>query len=352
MEMNKSFNHRKKSPHRRLSLLQLCTALLLTGLWTLPAMAEDADYPHNYVMNASCSTGACHFAPYDDNMCLACHDGSFATPEISHSSTTTSNKYGDWAMQCRTCHNPHLQAQYWAYGTDSYFLSGFSDTGGITDTTLTMTGANWEENSLVGMVLFPNVDDYGTNWQADWNNYGIVANTADTITVAGPMNLPEVSDGNKNFAVIYGQLARNLITTPNSGSREVRLFRATGVNSFADGDTTYDGVCEVCHTQTAHHRNDGSGPQQSHFDGTRCTSCHAHENGFAGLNHTTAGFVLPVAECLECHGTPDSDLVGSVHDNDCGLCHVDPQGAGPLFEPYETDFPNGGVCTDCHGDGH
>jgi hypothetical protein len=257
---------------------------------------------------------------------------------VTHSNTSLN--YGNWAMQCTTCHNPHWQDQLTAYGQASFVVSGTADTAGITSNTLTMTGAGWAENSLAGMVLFPNLNDASFN-------YKIIGNTADTVTVKGAINEVQVTAGNSIFAVIYGRLIRDTLATPTSGQREVRFFRDAGANSFADGDAAYDGICEACHTQTRHHRNDGTAIQQSHYDGTRCTACHTHANGFAGLDH--AGVVKPVATCLECHGSSGSDLIGGVHGGRCGLCHSDPLGGGPLVAPYEATSPKGGNCTDCHG---
>jgi len=79
------------------------------------------------------------------------------------------------------------------------------------------------------------------------------------------------------------------IVTPNSGVRDV-VFESRGVDSggttlhsFADADEDnngiYDGICEVCHTLTKFHRNDGSAGT-SHNRGKDCTACHAHINGF------------------------------------------------------------------------
>jgi len=77
-----------------------------------------------------------------------------------------------------------------------------------------------------------------------------------------------VTDGDP-FAIIYGKLIKSILPTSNSGDRAVKNFRNEEgdppmPNSFADGDSTYDGVCEVCHTQTTHFRNDGSGSDQWH----------------------------------------------------------------------------------------
>ena len=79
------------------------------------------------------------------------------------------------------------------------------------------------------------------------------------------------------------------ISTPNSGIREV-VFESRGasvgdpsLHSFADNDQdgngTYDGACEVCHTQTRFHRNNSSG-NHSHQTGRTCTNCHNHDNYF------------------------------------------------------------------------
>jgi hypothetical protein len=168
---------------------------------------------------------------------------------------------------------------------------------------------------------------------------------------------PHAQEQNNLNGSTYGKLIRKQIslnritgTIPQKiGSKTVKFLGQTGANSFADGDAVYDGICEVCHTKTSHHRNNGTAVNQSHNDGTRCTICHSHVNGFAGFDHTAAGVVVPVSPCMDCHGALGSDLIAGVHGNQCGLCHVDPLGAGPLVEPYETNHPHGGACSDCHG---
>lgn len=74
-------------------------------------------------------------------------------------------------------------------------------------------------------------------------------------------------------------LVEEVILTPNSGPRDVVFIREVGINSYADGDTVYDGVCEVCHTTTAYHRNNSSG-DHSHQAASNCTNCHTHDAGF------------------------------------------------------------------------
>ena len=119
-----------------------------------------------------------------------------------------------------------------------------------------------------------------------------------------------------------------------TGLKTVVFTARTGTNSFADGNTTYDGVCEVCHTQTAQHRADGSAGQ--HNAAADCTACHRHDTGFQGAGG-----------CTGCHNTPQDNgdgvpvggrraVVGefarashhvsvtpadSIPDGDCTTCH-------------------------------
>jgi hypothetical protein len=78
------------------------------------------------------------------------------------------------------------------------------------------------------------------------------------------------------------------VATPNSGDKDVIFTATTGANSYADGDATYDGVCEVCHTTTAQHRNDGGAGQ--HNAAVDCITCHSHDSGFQGAG-----------SCVACH---------------------------------------------------
>lgn len=105
----------------------------------------------------------------------------------------------------------------------------------------------------------------------------------------------------------------------------VVLTARSGSNSFADGTGVVDGVCEVCHTATAHHRYDGS--RAAHNDGADCTACHKHARAF-----------LPTGEgsCTECHRRSQGGRraivaefalashhvrTGSITDADCQVCH-------------------------------
>lgn len=78
---------------------------------------------------------------------------------------------------------------------------------------------------------------------------------------------------------------RSVVRTPSLLPMPVTFTAYTGAGSFADGDTVYDGICEVCHTQTKYYKLDGSG-FTNHSSGTNqsgkdCSACHSHATGFA-----------------------------------------------------------------------
>jgi len=84
-----------------------------------------------------------------------------------------------------------------------------------------------------------------------------------------------------------GNLAgiRPTLRTTDRIEAAVRFLTRTGANSFADGDGTHDGVCEVCHTTTTRYRRDGSAFKNHtggfDYTGKDCVICHTHEGGFS-----------------------------------------------------------------------
>lgn len=117
-------------------------------------------------------------------------------------------------------------------------------------------------------------------------------------------------------------MIRNSIATPNSGDKTVVFTALTGTNSFADGDATYDGVCEVCHTNTSHFQNDGTSSDQNHtssggpWNGENCTGCHPHNENFSPQG------------CDDCHNSDAPTFGSAVHVKhkdtygySCSTCH-------------------------------
>lgn len=149
--------------------------------------------------------------------------------------------------------------------------------------------------------------------------------------------------GGTNLAQVGKKLdgtGDGMIPTPNSGDRYV-VFESRGtdaggpsLHSFADndedGNTYYDGACEVCHTLTLNHRNNSSG-NHAHYTGTNCIACHPHDENFHGSGGGCGGCHSSVegsrrAVVGEFALTSHHVLGGAVTDDDCGVCHYEAQG--------------------------
>ncbi len=368
------------------TLTKLLLTILITLLISFTAFA--LDYPHNDANYYGCSnchdffssnpylvsdwTGGYTMQDADDtplnHLCRSCHyAGGPTRAHDVHSyigvgyTSAGESRYGPWQVECSTCHNPHEHDQFLHNRDtgDTYWqVKLLVDTVTVSDTTSTLKAQdnpNWTVDEHKDLRLVPNID---SRYPAV---YKITGNDADTLTIKGQMNISDVSNGD-SFAIIYSKLVRKYIRldritnpmSPRSGWKMVKLFNASGTNSFADGDTTYDGVCEVCHKETTHFRSDGSGPDQKHVNisgvvGTNCTRCHKAEKGFRGA-------------CDVCHGEPPVDpgtLVSSpgptgsttagAHDKhvntksfECENCHYDSVGGGPTHNfNYPVDITIG-----------
>jgi len=395
--------------------MQKSIQIIIVGLLlVLPPVLTQAsmDYPHSDVNGFSCIT--CHdlhggfskllridnpHPPQDiddtpaNNLCWSCHNNVVAPFKNPHSSNMIDEDYGQWAIECVTCHNPHQQEQIKYFGSEAYLATGTVTT--VTTTSLYSAGATWAVDEFAGMIIIPNTAQ-------KYNNYRILSNTADTLTISAGltgngMNMSKVAPGN-TFAIIYGKLfyGVNRLSRPDRGSpstlpgsdtcsvtanvfsctnrikttvKFLRDFRAgsggSNAHSFAgdvDGDGLYQGPCEVCHTRTRHHRNNNDDPaaaDHTHNVGIKCTLCHKHENGFlpmgAGAHevHITKGFG-PKITCADgnwgCHGTyvPGSNSPNEVIFADGKpLCTGRPGTACP-----NTGLDTGTqVCANCHGEG-
>ncbi|MBI5055204.1 MAG: CxxxxCH/CxxCH domain-containing protein [Nitrospirae bacterium] len=331
-------------------------AILVLTFCLITSHAYSLDYPHSSVNNIGCDS--CHFVygtqstlmpewtshtqqNIDDtqynSLCWSCHNDVDAPYVRTHSSLNIDNGYGNWTMECITCHDQHYQRQFRTYGSPSYLYQG--TVSSVTTTTLTRTGAGWTDDQYKDLVVVPNIA------QKNYN-YKITGNTGDTLTIAGPVDLTKASSGN-TFAIVYGKLIRSTVTTPNSGNKSVKFYYSTGTNSFADGDSTYNGVCEACHTQTTYHKNSAAG-NHSHNSGVKCTACHLHTKGFRHNCDTCHGYP-PVVNTVggpnglaSNNGTTGSSTAGAhdLHANTkgyaCATCHYNSAGLGPTHNSSLT----------------
>jgi|GEM_PF-4025414 len=281
----------------KLAFRQLIALLYFFSFFAAPA--EALDLPHDTAGCLSChdmsSTEPNLLPPLGhppstidetpaNATCEKCHlYGELSIPAVSttHSSLTTSSRYGTWTVECRVCHNQHLQEQ--KYNGSSY-----------------------------GKFIRRSID------------------------------LQNIKFYDVNGTLIPGK----------NGTKSVIFKDQTGVNSFADGDAIYNGICEVCHTMTSHFRNDGSGSDQNHGNrqGSNCILCHNHANGFGHGGGGSNG-----TGCEKCHGHDP----GTKYDPDltapytAGIASSEGKGTFQSHSTHtETDADDlkgpGLYCNDCH----
>jgi predicted CxxxxCH...CXXCH cytochrome family protein len=273
-------------------------------------------------------------------ICSTCHDQhntSVGTPHLRISNT------GD--ALCKDCHSARDVGIY----SDAPSTNKGSHPVGITydggdsrfnasPTNTQLVGGNVECSSCHGVHDVTGTLGLAANGNllrmpndnalcADCHNYG-------THNAMNCLDCHTVHNNNKNN--IY--MIRNTIATPNSGDKTVVFTSETGTNSFADGDATYDGVCEVCHTSTSHYMNDGLATDQSHTsqggqNGSNCMTCHPHNADFA-----------PAGGCTECHvaAFPNFGITDAHFEHtskylfSCNTCHLN-YGSGGSLEPSHPD---------------
>ncbi|HEY3448493.1 MAG TPA: CxxxxCH/CxxCH domain-containing protein [Myxococcales bacterium] len=233
------------------------TLSLSAGSYTLVARASDgaltALTSRAVVLVGAAGRGDGHLLRRDDStqLCLDCH------AIQTHSSQSTSDKYGSWAVGCRDCHTPHAT----------------------------------RNRSLVNEV----------------------------------------------------------IQTPNSGAKDVRFTKTTGVTSSAARvDATYvnltannDGPCQVCHTKTqgaggiARFRNTGNADATHYVSPTQpCAGCHQHNKGFS-------------SSCNACHNAPPAVGAHAVHDQ---VPEAKPSYSDMTAHATQTQY--GFACGKCHSGTH
>lgn len=266
---------------------------------------------HNQHNNGALGSPYLRMDNTDDAMCKDCHSvrdvGNFAgggmgshPVNVTYDDTdsrfkntqtlvTNGNK-----VQCSTCHGVHDVTNSGTLTTDGYLLKATNDETLCTDCHVDMTHN--------GMTC---KDCHQTH--------------------------------NPDKTNIY--MIKSTIATPNSGDKTV-AYATSGLG--ADGDATYDGICEVCHTSTTYHQNNGGG-DHAHNVGTSCTDCHLHDASFAG------------GDCVTCHQTnyatwqiSDAHVAHTTKYNfACSTCHFE-RGSGTAFHEDATadvNFDPNGMAT-------
>ena len=117
---------------------------------------------------------------------------------------------------------------------------------------------------------------------------------------------------------------------------------------YVRGEEPYDGVCEVCHTDTAYYKYTGDGA--THYDGADCIPCHRHSDPPGDGDMFSPQVIGP-----QSHNTHFQDNKGP-HLSTCTACHhPDHPDDFSLFADGTEEVPvfleTTTVCDGCHSDG-
>ncbi len=278
--------------------------LLGAGIILLPGYSHAYhNFSYYYVSNSDNMCTHCHPGGPHNHIpaCTECHTASappysvdVAPEKQTHSYLITSggsDHYGQWVQECLDCHEPHHSSGivHNEVTDSSYKLAEFTGlcqqnvnketTMGISNLIIndpawsdpaTWSGKTGDERGLV--VVLSNENGEVTTW------FKVISATSTSITFKNEQYYfpPGGQATPQNMFIAYGQFIKDTVNGTNV------VF--TGPSSMANDesgtgiDPTPNGICQVCHTQTAHWRNDGT--RADHFSGYRCTICHPHDQGF------------------------------------------------------------------------
>jgi predicted CxxxxCH...CXXCH cytochrome family protein len=255
-------------------------------------------------------------------ICSACHDQHNANANLNY--TRVSNA-GD--AMCKDCHSPRNVGRYVDdvnanKGSHPVGLD-YTGTGDFEPTptgSAILVGGKIECSSCHQTHYAPTND--GTLLRQA--NDDALCTSCHTYGTHNEMSCGDCHQShNTNKDNIY--MIRNTIATPNSGDRTVVFTSLTGNGSFADndadGNSTWDGICEVCHTLPAssnHHNFEPADPTDNdHYSGQNCTTCHPHSSNFSPSG----------GGCTSCHEATPTYL-SDVHQKHmatygyaCSTCH-------------------------------
>jgi hypothetical protein len=327
--------------------------------------------------------------------CQNCHatasDGSFVT--LTYGSSANHSK--GVASSCADCH-----------GSDDPFdyAGNFSDHDSTTsdarhNTRLLTTGApqcTSCHSAANGIQVRDTIHSTSTcdNCHIDATTNGSFQNGTEDdsalgITVAGNATFYSGNDSNCTVCHTGYNNDFNNHDTAIMDSRHSAYVVGTGApecTSCHGGDVitaVHKGWCQHCHTDTEAPGTDGTlhagntaasylgtnvhGTAAGHTIGvaSNCLACHpAHDTSFSNHTadtHATRFLTAGVTKCTSCHGT--TNVVSTIHNDNCENCHVDPVNDGSLHAGTDLGSVNGAtssgnatlfpigtnsICTVCH----
>lgn len=366
--------------------MALAGVFLLSPLAIAHAYYYENSMPHNRTNNIACAD--CHGEPdwtgqtpllqnlLKDN-CTSCHNNQSGSGYDKTSAPYVQTHHGD----CWNCHRNHdirRVAPDPSVVRGSYSASSY-DSGSNT-TTFTVNSytvvdplwsapADWNAKTGPdrGLILWVTYADGSDSFE-------VTSANASSITVKG--DLTAATDN--TFALQYGQMIRDTVnnkpvifTGPETFARNDQSAGDLDQDGTLD-DSTPDGICQVCHTQTKYWHSDGS--RADHNSDLNCTGCHRHDMAFLPSCNSCHGYPPAIGsndrhnrhytqlgfDCQTCHyeTTTDGVNVGPTHYN--GVINVGP-GPGATFPGRPSDgpqplsfiytyAPNGGTCSSnsCH----
>jgi ssDNA-binding Zn-finger/Zn-ribbon topoisomerase 1 len=252
--------------------------------------------------------------------CSACHINNTGANFTKMNAPYMERHHGD----CWDCHQNHFARSAASLVSGTFSMAVYDPVNGSTTMTLSnytvndpswTDPASWKEKTggERGLVFWVRYLD-GTD-----ASFEIIESFVDSVTVNG--ELLGLTDN--SFELMYGQMVAAVVA-----GKQVNF---TGSITFADNDglagdldldgnaddSTVNGICQVCHTQTRYWRSDGT--LATHNNDINCTTCHEHSQGFSPVG----------GSCDSCHGYPPSIGSNDSHNRHtqigytCDTCHFE-----------------------------
>ncbi len=271
-------------------LVGMFSTIMALAPWSGYA-AQTIDAPHRTVDSTNLATEddctSCHFTNYDvtlpEGACERCHKAN--TPPYGDTIAPVVMTHKN--LKCQACHNPHVSLQ--ASGIAGAFTGVTYD---AVNNKSTLTGvsptpdASWAAKTGAerGMIMWVAAG-------ADNLSYEVKAvdATANTVTVSGNVTTTAGAFDLRRGQLIAKKVSKTAGNSYRQGDLAVQFPSAGSSSIFVDtvNATSPTGVCQVCHTTTAHWTSNGAG---TNHNATRvCTECHTHDTGFL------------VTACNACH---------------------------------------------------
>lgn len=365
--MTRRRKHEGAVTMKKSTLSMISILIVLFGMFCAAQDVFAVDPPHNgknsLNMTISCTT--CHFdtsgptpswatkptttdETYFNNLCTSCHIPSTGMESKyvvkTHSSSNTSGKYGAWTVECRRCHNPHLQDQVSSYPTDStanlatgtivsYVQPVITSPSSTINVSGPLTPNEWIDHILVPNIAYPT------------KMYHIRSNTTNAINVSGVIDGRYAKPANI-YVIRTGTMVIGRLATRSGALATVKFFTkdSSKPNSYGSSTTIANvtGICQVCHQYTTSFNSAGTGSLQASpthpvVGSQACTDCHIHTQGFQG-------------GCNACHGYPPESAATLIFKNKSGVTVTSDSGAGPGAHKTHIDTVKL-ACANCHANG-